>query len=334
MNRILALKKIITLDQAATHLSNVANDPVTVADLLELALQDQLTISLSLSGNYEAAPYIEGASKKAHRAHFQLYSQQGTVENTKLMTALMDYIGFCIHSHDGKTVKLGPDFMEGQLVSGVWDLSMIGVERELVEGLLSARQPSSAIFTGDGMYESCRPLLLRHITDTKLLVGLFKSEDEPSEVDSVLDNIERQADPINLLLIGHNQRAMQQFPLNSLLGIRAENLQKFINQITEISETDRQEITANSNQNATPAAAPDESEIKRLQRTVAALTLGLMKKHSTYNRNGEPNASQLAKLATEHLRDATSDRTPHGFSETTVRNTITAALNACPELKG
>jgi hypothetical protein len=333
MSRILALKKVITLDQAATHLSNVANDPVTVADLLELALQDQLTISLSLSGKYEAAPYIEGASKKAHKAHTQLSSQQGTFEYTRLLIALMDYSGFCIHWHDGKTDKLGPDFMEGQLVSGVWDLSMLGVERELVEGLLSARQPSSAIFTGDGVYESYKPLLLRHITDTKLLMGLFKSEDEP-DVDSISDNIECQEDPINLLLIGFNRQVMQQFPLNSLLVIRAENLQKFINQITKISETDRQETTANSNQNATPAAAPDESEIKRLQRTIAALTLGLMKKHGTYNRNGEPNASQLAKLATEHLRDADSDRTPHGFSETTVRQTIAAALKACPELKG
>jgi hypothetical protein len=76
------------------------------------------------------------------------------------------------------------------------------------------------------------------------------------------------------------------------------------------------------------------TEIKRLQRTVAALALGLAAKPGTYNKAGKPNVSQLAKLATEHLRDATSDRTPHGFSETTVRQTIAAALKACPELRG
>jgi hypothetical protein len=93
--------------------------------------------------------------------------------------------------------------------------------------------------------------------------------------------------------------------------------------------------TFGSDQNTATTNSNDETEIKRLQRTVAALALGLMKKHgNTYNRNGEPNASQLAKVATDHLRGATSDRTPHGFSDTTVRQTITAALKACPELKG
>lgn len=87
-------------------------------------------------------------------------------------------------------------------------------------------------------------------------------------------------------------------------------------------------------QNAVQATTDDESEIKRLQRTVAALALGLAAKPGTYNKAGRPNVSQLAKLATEHLRDATSDRTPPGFSDTIVRNTITAALKACPELKG
>jgi hypothetical protein len=81
-------------------------------------------------------------------------------------------------------------------------------------------------------------------------------------------------------------------------------------------------------------APTDETEIKRLQRTVAALALGLAAKPGTYNKAGKPNVSQLAKLATEHLRDGQNDRTPHGFSESTVRQTITAALNACPELKG
>jgi hypothetical protein len=78
----------------------------------------------------------------------------------------------------------------------------------------------------------------------------------------------------------------------------------------------------------------DETELKRLQRTVAALALGLAAKPGIYSNVGKPNVSQLAKLATEHLRDGQSDRTPPGFSDTTVRNTITAALKACPELKG
>ena len=94
------------------------------------------------------------------------------------------------------------------------------------------------------------------------------------------------------------------------------------------TDTERQEYPPAT---ATP---DDEAELKRLQRTVAALALGLAAKPGAYNKAGKPNVLQIAKLATEHLRDGQSDRTPHGFSETTVRSTITAALKACPELKG
>lgn len=75
-----------------------------------------------------------------------------------------------------------------------------------------------------------------------------------------------------------------------------------------------------------------DSELSRCRRTLAALAIGLADKYPTYKNGKKPNASQLAKLATDHLRDETSDRTPHGFSETTARLTIAEALKACPEL--
>jgi hypothetical protein len=127
-------------------------------------------------------------------------------------------------------------------------------------------------------------------------------------------------------------------------AVRLSDLLFWANDLDKLADAGRIQRRANDTASATQApddsqtaaATPeDEPEIKRLQRTVAALALGLMKKHgNTYCHQGEPNASQLAKLATEHLRDATSDRTPPGYSETTVRQTIAAALKACPEAKG
>jgi len=76
----------------------------------------------------------------------------------------------------------------------------------------------------------------------------------------------------------------------------------------------------------------EDSELKRTQRALAALVLGLADKYPAYRSGEKPNATQLARLATEHLRDAASDRTPHGFSETIVRQAISAALKACPEI--
>lgn len=83
---------------------------------------------------------------------------------------------------------------------------------------------------------------------------------------------------------------------------------------------------------STAPVPEQDSELKRTQRALAALVLGLADKYPVYRSGEKPNAKQLARLATEHLRDATSDRTPHGFSETTVRQVISAALKACPEL--
>ncbi|MGO1233129.1 MAG: hypothetical protein ACTMHG_05350 [Marinobacter sp.] len=75
-----------------------------------------------------------------------------------------------------------------------------------------------------------------------------------------------------------------------------------------------------------------DSELNRCRRTLAALAIGLAGKYPTYKNGNKPNSSQLAKLATDHLRDETSDRTPHGFGETTARLTIAEALKACPDL--
>ena len=95
-----------------------------------------------------------------------------------------------------------------------------------------------------------------------------------------------------------------------------------------------QTVTTDSTSQAAPILpVDDETEIKRLQRTVAALALGLAAKGGTYGKAGKPNVSQLERLATEHLRDGQDDRAPPGFGPSTVRKAITDALNACPELK-
>lgn len=82
-----------------------------------------------------------------------------------------------------------------------------------------------------------------------------------------------------------------------------------------------------------PPNTEDEGQLQRTQRTLAALALGLAEKFPAYRKGEGPNYSQLANLATDHLRDPQSDRTPHGFSATTVRQTIAEALKACPDLK-
>ena len=253
MNRILSLKQTMTLDQAAGHLSNIANDPVTETDLLELALHGQLTLSLTISGNYFATPYNASASKEAREVLDRLNCQKGTAEYTKLLLAMVEYASFCIRWDDDETDMWGPSFMDSQTVSGVWDLSMLGMERELITDLMSSRLSDVATFTGGGRMENNKPLLLRHITDTDFLVGLFITEEnrqmESIEEDSVLESIEEQGVEENLVLIGFSQRKLQRFPTGSFLVIRTANLQKFVSQITDDSGIHRQGPTANNSQN-------------------------------------------------------------------------------------
>lgn len=82
---------------------------------------------------------------------------------------------------------------------------------------------------------------------------------------------------------------------------------------------------------ADDTASTSSSELHRAQRTLAALAIGLSKKHPAYRHGKKPNVSALAELAIDHLRDA-DGRAPHGFSEKTSRDTISEALKSFPEL--
>lgn len=74
-----------------------------------------------------------------------------------------------------------------------------------------------------------------------------------------------------------------------------------------------------------------DSELNRCRRVLAALAVGLADKHNIYSHGKKPNIKALAEIATGHLRDA-NGRTPHGFSDRTAREAITAALKAWPDL--
>lgn len=324
MNHILSLKQAITLDRVAEYLSNIANESVTESDLLELALDGQITLSLTMSGRHWATPYTESAPKEVASLRARYNGKEGTQEFRNHLLAQVEYVSFCIHSQDDElheSDKLGPDFLDSRVISGVWDLSMLGVERELIAEIVSSRPGNVITFTDDNRLENNKPLIFRHKKDTDLLIGLFSIED-----DFLIDGELMRAEEIDdIHMLGSVVRKVQQFPSGSFLVIRTENLQKFVSQIIDSSAKDHSGPAANSNH---------DSELKRAQRTLAALAIGLAKKTPAYKNGDKPNASQLAKLATEHLRDATSDRTPFGFSETTARQTITEALKACPELDG
>jgi hypothetical protein len=334
MSYILSLKQAISLDQAAEYLSSIASEAVTSSDLLELALHEKLTLSITMPGNYWAYPYNKSASKKAGRVYKQLENKQGAPVYRAVLLAQFEYTSFCIRDKNDENNKLGPDFLDGRSISGIWDLSMLGMERELVTELAGSFQNNKLTFAGSKGLDNNKPVILKHPKENDLLVGLF-SDEEWSSLNSEFDEIDTTENPeveTGLFLIGFSVRKVQQFPAGSFLVIRTENLQKFVSQIIENPQVDNQEATVNSNQDAPPIAADTESEIKRLQRAVAGLALGLMNKYPAYRNGDKPNISKLTDLATDHLRSEHDDRPKRGFGKSTINDTLKAALESYRDL--
>lgn len=91
----------------------------------------------------------------------------------------------------------------------------------------------------------------------------------------------------------------------------------------------RSEIEALSDKVAQQHPPHDETEIRRLQRALGALVLGLAKAESTskWKSGDSPNVSTIVATAMEGVM-AEHGSVPHGYSKTTLTNTIKTALQA------
>lgn len=307
--KLSSLKRWLTLEDAAKYLSLVFGDTVEPKDLIQVAIEGKLALSVMLSETLKAVKY------KLNESPHEPLPALPDRDQPAFLLAKLDLINrFQWALLLDINTFYEPDFSNVWKVTGLWGFPCLenSVNLEILSrklaNLLNKHEDVELEPAGHG------PIIIEQ-SKTGERMGLVELNEDAF------------GDGYNESRPSSNYNPVYCLSDKFFLGIAQAELQRFANSFDEIGSD-------NAHQDALPADTDDETETKRLNRTVAALALGLMKKHGTYNRNGEPNASQLAKLATEHLRDAASDRTPHGFSETTVRNTITAALNACPELKG
>mgnify|MGYP005812519221 FL=1 len=234
------LKKWLTLEDAAKHLSLLLSEEVTTADLLQLAIHGELTLSVTMPGSYWAYPYTADAPKKVGHTGKQLQKWDSPVYTAALL-AQVEYAGLRVPAKDETSGKLGPDFLDGRAISGTWDLTMLGAERELVTELAGSSQNSSAAFAGDKGLENNRPIILNHPNDADLLVGLFDGG-EQNRLEDMLEQIGKPEDTElaeGLFLIGFDARKAQQFPTGSFFVIRTVNLQKLTSQLSESQAKER-----------------------------------------------------------------------------------------------
>lgn len=228
------LKKWLTLEDAAKHLSLLLSEEVTTSDLLQLAIHGELILSVTMPGSYWAYPYTASAPKKVSHTGKQLQKRDSPMYTAALL-AQVEYAGLRVPAKDETSGKLGPDFLDGRTISGTWDLTMLGAERELVTELAGSSQNSSAAFAGEKGLENNRPIILNPPNDADLLVGLFDNGDE-NRLEDMLEQIDKPDDTElaeGLFLIGFDARKAQQFPTGSFFVIRTENLQKLTTQLNE-----------------------------------------------------------------------------------------------------
>jgi len=281
-----------TLTEAANYLTrNTEGDSeVTVSDVLQLAVNEQIALSIKVTGVSD------------YSVPFGHLIPLGVLSDGERMDAL------------NREVE----------ISGLTSPTIINSEKFHV-----AYQGNIMLDVGlwDLEFQSAKRILNKLWGDSKTLI------------DSDIDRLNPWT--FKSLYYGpyDDKIVIFDMDLNVIISVPPERIPEGTYLVVKQSELSRllTDDSTNTEHHKCPPAITtldDETEIKRLQRTIAALALGLAAKPGTYNKAGKPNVLQLAKVATEHLRDGQSDRTPHGFSETTVRNTITAALKACPELKG
>jgi hypothetical protein len=75
--KLSSLKKWLTLEDSAKYLSLLIGEEVTPADLLQLATQNELTLSLSLAGTHWVAPYSESSPEDAATLKIQDQAEKG-----------------------------------------------------------------------------------------------------------------------------------------------------------------------------------------------------------------------------------------------------------------
>lgn len=118
-NKLSRLKQWFTVEDAAKHLSETLDAPVTEADLLQLALDGRLTLSVRFATPTEGRPVKIVSGEDAEQQKMPNRKSERTGE-----------LGSRVWLKDGRVLEVENDVVQ---IEGVWDLPMIGAERFDVE---------------------------------------------------------------------------------------------------------------------------------------------------------------------------------------------------------
>lgn len=123
MSKLFKLREWLTIPEAAKHLSVSFGEEVTEADVLRLALDGYIKLSVNFVNHSMA--------KKYPREQIDLCYRDGV--DGKLITGIPDYSKMAKSLERLHEVFSAQEFNSVFSIAGLWDLSMIGAERIDVE---------------------------------------------------------------------------------------------------------------------------------------------------------------------------------------------------------
>ena len=126
MSKLLRLREWLTVDEAARHLSGIASEPVSQADVLRLALDGQLTLSARFVNGAQANVGPEVPVEDVEQFEVPAISLETMREDPDRWVTI-------IHGFDlgnGRRANLSEEVVS---IDGIWDLTMLGAERYDVE---------------------------------------------------------------------------------------------------------------------------------------------------------------------------------------------------------
>jgi hypothetical protein len=288
MNRFIR-KSWYTLTDAADYLSQSIEEDavVSVSDLLQLAMEGELDLSLRIT-RYSDEMVKRGSIRS--RVDFE--------DIHILVNSAGNFFGMNSRTDQSALADMSP----GYIYPDLWDISFIGNGNKLYSHLW-------AITVGQANLNPNKITV-----DEVLQRAIAWGDDEIRRDLIIINRLERDIAALPLKLI----------PENSCLVVRTANLDKLLASATTNIDTDHTSTL--------PATTDDDSEVARLQRTVAGLALGLMREYPKYRHGDKPNISKLTDLAIDHLRSEDRDQPLYGFGKSTINDTIKAALKRYHEL--
>ncbi|PSF12359.1 hypothetical protein C7H09_03890 [Marinobacter fuscus] len=303
-------KSWYTLTETADYLArSTEGGPITVSDILQLAMEGTITLSVKVAETQGSIWPVGEVYPFRHLTQNEKEAMSKALKKDNALGAIPPALYFEDEVYGTVEHRYEP------LAVGLWDFYLDEPAKELITRIWGYSKkedaPNMERFRLPKGGAAWTKAFITLVDDTRLTVYRIPARH----------------------IFNGNYLAVKRSELSKLLvepsntTSRTPQQPKTSRAANEQQDPDRQHYPPQTG----AEGITETAELRRTQRTLAALAIGLADKHGTYSHGNKPNIKALAEIATGHLRDA-NGRTPHGFSDRTARDAITAALKACPDL--